>query len=334
MARGITKSKTNAVSKAVVTIHCVCCKQDWKETEYYSTSSLIYKDKIPICKSCIEGLYKQYYKKYRDEGRKKPEQDAIRRICMMADIYYSDAVFNAAIKKTDNVQKNTTIIAAYLQLVRMNQYSKRTYDKTIEEENKFEIPVEIDDDDDADIDSKTIRFFGKGFSTEDYVFLQEQYKDWTARHECNTKSQEEVFKQICFTQLKLLKAEQRGEETKDLNATFLKQLEAAKLQPKQNKSETTSEVQSFGTLIEKWEDTRPIPDVDPTLKDVDKIGMYLDVFFRGHLAKMMGLKNGISRLYEQFMEKYSVKKPEHSEESESEAVFDAIFGNPALMDDN
>lgn len=59
-----------------------------------------------------------------------------------------------------------------------------------------------------------------------------------------------MFKQICFTQLNLLKAQRLGEDTKDINATYLKQLEAAKLQPKQNKGEAVSENQTFGTLIE------------------------------------------------------------------------------------
>ena len=41
--------------------------------------------------------------------------------------------------------------------------------------------------------------YGKKINdADDYLFLYEQYSDWTARHECETKSQEEIFKQICF----------------------------------------------------------------------------------------------------------------------------------------
>ena len=112
-----------------------------------------------------------------------------------------------------------------------------------------------------------------------------------------------------------------------MNATFLKQLEAAKLQPKQNKGETTANNQTFGTLIDKWENTRPIPEIDEDLQDVDKIGLYLDVFFKGHLAKMMGLKNGLSNLYTKFMKKYTVEKPEYDNDEDSEVIFDAIFGS-------
>ena len=183
-----------------------------------------------------------------------------------------------------------------------------------------------DASDDFTPDEKTKDFFGNGFKNEDYKFLKKEYEDWIARHECKTKAQEEVFKRLCFKQLEILKATQRGEDTKDLDATFQKLLETAKLQPKQNSGDTTADNQTFGTLIDKWENTRPLPEIDEELKDVDKIGIYLDIFFRGHLSKMMGLKNGLSNLYSKFMKKYTVDKPEYDNDENSEALFDAIFG--------
>ena len=62
---------------------------------------------------------------------------------------------------------------------------------------------------------------------------------------------------------------------------------------------------------------------DEELKDVDKIGWYIDVFFKGHLSKMMGLKNSYSKMYEDEMAKYKVDKPEY--ENDDEALFDAVF---------
>jgi hypothetical protein len=39
----------------------------------------------------------------------------------------------------------------------------------------------------------------------------------------------------------------------------------------------------------------------------------------------MGLKNGLSNLYNKYMKKYTVKKPEYSDEENGEVLFDAIF---------
>jgi hypothetical protein len=127
--------------------------------------------------------------------------------------------------------------------------------------------------------------------------------------------------------LQNLKALRRGEDTKDITASFQKMLDSGKLQPKQNSGDTTADNQTFGTLIDKWENTRPLPEIDEELKDVDKIGWYIDVFFKGHLSKMMGLKNAFSPIYERFIKKYTVTKPQYDEDTDSEALFDQIFGS-------
>lgn len=320
MGRPIKKNDTT-------TLECRGCKKKFDETEFYNSNSVFFQKtkKIPYCKNCINEIYNFYIKKYKENDF--PEKKAIQRICMGFDIYYNDNIFNTAMRNS-SVQPNQSLIASYFQLVHLVQYRGKDYDTTIKEyeENVLKKNQIVKTKNDLKISSKTKRFFGEGFLDEDYEFLQEQYDDWTTRHECKTKVQEEVFKQICFTQLELLNANKAKQDTKDLTATFQKLLETAKLQPKQNSSDTMSDTQTFGTLIDKWENTRPLPEIDEQLRDVDKIGLYIDIFFKGHLAKMMGIKNAMSNLYTKFMKKYTVKKPEYDEDDNSEALFDAIFG--------
>ena len=98
------------------------------------------------------------------------------------------------------------------------------------------------------------------------------------------------------------------------------------LKPNQNNSNALTEAKTFGQLIQKWENEKPIPEPDEEFRDVNKIGMYLDVFFKGHLARMMGLKNAFSHTYEKFIKKYTVDKPQYDEDTDSETLFDQIFG--------
>ena len=86
---------------------------------------------------------------------------------------------------------------------------------------------------------------------------------------------------------------------------------------------------SFDQLIEKWEEEKPIPEPEGEFKDIDHIGMLIDVFFRGHMAKMMGIKNAFSTIYEKFMSKYTVTKPQYEEGADSETLFNKIFGEEA-----
>lgn len=313
-------------------IQCFNCKNEYVDTNYYNSYSKFYINigKLPYCKQCIEKFYQEYYDKYINEGCVTPERNAIKRLCMVFDIYYSDNAYNSAMNSVKKREMNISPMAAYMKMIQLSQYKGKTYDTTIAEEEKSEFVNSFGNiTGERKTDEKTIKFFGAGFTDEDYEFLQEQYSDWTARHECQTKAQEEVFKRICFKQLEILKATRLGEDTKNLDDTFQKLLDTAKLQPKQNSGDTMSDAQTFGTLIDKWENTRPLPDIDEELKDVDKIGRYLDIFFRGHLARMMGLKNGLSNLYTNFMKKYTVEKPEYNDEENSEVLFDAIFGKPS-----
>lgn len=318
---------------------CFNCGKEYVESNYYKSNSEFYVNmgKIPYCKQCVGKLYQYFLEKYSNEGCLNPEKKAVRRLCMTFDMYFSEKLYNDAINDAKRRKIDITAMGAYIKMVQLKQGKDKTYDNTIHEEEQAGIAnafAEMATEKETEVDNKTVRFFGAGFAPEDYEFLQEQYSDWTARHECNTKAQEEIFKRICFKQLEILKATRRSEDTKHLDATFRDLLDTAKLQPKQNASETTAENQTFGTLIGKWENERPLPEIDEELKDVDKIGLYLDVFFKGHLAKMMGMKNGHSRLYSKYMKQYTVEKPEYENDEDGEALFDAIFGGSMDKDDD
>lgn len=283
---------------------------------------------MPYCKQCIEKFYQYFYEKYTNEGCLTPEKKAVKRLCMIFDIYYKEDAYNAAVNNAKKREMNISPMGAYMKMIQLSQYKGKSYDTTIFDEEKEDFVANVPAGvlSGRNVDEKTIQFFGAGFTDEDYKFLKEQYDDWVARHECKTKAQEEIFKRICFKQLEILKATRRGDDTKHLDATFRDLLDTAKLQPKQNAGDTTADNQTFGTLIDKWENTRPLPEIDEELKDVDKIALYINIFFKGHLAKMMGLKNGLSNLYNKFMKKYTVEKPEYNNDENSDALFDAVFG--------
>jgi hypothetical protein len=318
---------------------CLYCGNEYVDTNFYNTNSEFYRNigKLPYCKQCIEKFYQHYFDKYTNEGCLYPERKAVKRLCMAFDIYFREDLFNSSLNKVKESDINISPMGQYMKVIQLFQYNrnKETYENTItkEEEKELIASMPVEESDDFRADEETIEFFGSGFTDNDYKFLKREYQDWTARHECKTKTQEEIFKDICFNRLQNLKALQKGEDTKDITSAFQKMLDSGKLQPKQNSGDTTADNQTFGTLINKWENTRPLPEIDEELKDVDKIALYIDIFFRGHLSKMMGLKNGLSNLYNKFMKKYTVEKPEYSDEENSEVLFDAIFGNQSSDDD-
>lgn len=323
-------------------IYCLCCGEKKDIDVYYTSDSLQYRayGRIPYCKDCIDKMYQGYLDEFNRLQYTNCEKRAVQRLCMVLDLYYSDEMYNTAfsdhqkaVVKFDN--KDLKFITYYMKNVKMYQYRKRNYNttindeyKTLKEENrKMSIFNNVDSKDQERI-NKAVKIFGAGFSDVDYLFLLDQYDDWTSRHECKTKSQEEIFKAICFNRLKAHKANVAGEDTKDLDRTFKDLLDTGKLQPKQNKESIIADKMRMGDLISMWENVikKPVPTPTSHLADIDHIGE-LDGFMRGHTITAIGESpNSYSEVYKKLMKQFTVNRPEYTDDYDSDDAFDKVVG--------
>ena len=309
---------------------CTCGKKYTKQSGNFSYSqSPLYKGNnsfLPICNNCLENLVEQYTELLGSQN------EAIKRVCLHWDIYFSESLLNS----TKKIDANRSRIKCYVKNCNLQQHAGKTYDTYLKEINSERIDTindleELKQDKEIKVSQKTIKFFGLGYTPEQYRFLQDQYDDWTHRHECRTKSQEEVFKNLCIAQLNIQIAQQTGGKVKDAMDSFQNLLGTANLKPCQTNENALADQNTFGTLIKKWENEKPISEPDPEWKDVDGIVRYIHIYFLGHLCKMMGIKNSYSRMYDEEMEKYRVEKPEY--EGDDEALFDAVFNLKSNKDD-
>lgn len=169
--------------------------------------------------------------------------------------------------------------------------------------------------------------FGSSYSNEDLMFLENEYQDWITRYECNTKAQETIFERLAFKKWEINKATKAGQSTKDLDKTYTELLSSINILPRQNSGNGLMDSLSFGQMIEQWEEHDPVFDPDPEFADCDGIGKYLRVWFKGHLARALGLDNGYSREYDEYIKQYTVTKPEYSEDGKSEDIYQTLFGS-------
>jgi hypothetical protein len=263
---------------------CSCCGSEYSELNknFSSTNMPLFKDTgyYPVCKKCMDQFFYEMTDIYSGN-----EEQAIKHICQMMGVYFNSSPL-AASKK---ISQHRSRLSTYISKIQINPWIDRTYIDTLKdefEENTGTIIETLDDvKDSKSAKLKTVKFFGTGFADEDYQFLEDEYKDWTTRHECNTKAQEEICKQICYAQLDILKAKRTNQSTKDLTRTLQDLLDTANLKPKQTKDNTLAEQNTFGTLIRKWENEKPIPEPDPEWRDVDGIVKYITVFFLDIYAK-------------------------------------------------
>lgn len=278
------------------------------------------------CKKCLLKMATDYDKKnnlYIDNKEK-----AIKTLMLM-DLPFIEKVYDDAVADVNNAVNERNRGSAWLQYMVMVQSLPQYRNKHFED-SEYNDNSEYNDEVEIKENKKTIKAakkrFGSGYSNEDYMFLEQEYQDWVARFECDSKTQESIFERLAFKKWEIMKATKNGQPTKDLDKTYQDLLSSGNLLPRQNVGNAATDSLTFGQLIEKWEQEEPIPEPSEEFKDVDGIVKYIDVFFKGHLAKMMGLKNGYSRQYDNYMKQYTVTKPEYNEEEGSEAIFDALFG--------
>lgn len=305
-------------------ILCPKCGEFISRENFYSSSEYAI-GIFPQCKKCILSDVEQREKK----GDKPNEtKDSVKKMLQKMNLPYIDDLYESACKtvadEVNEKNRKAPFLAYLVPLKSLPQYKNKTWS-----DSEFELGV-VTEEEETKISARTIKNgkkrFGVGYSNEDYMFLENEYQDWITRYECNSKAQEEVFENLSMIKLLKKRALKEGRPTKDLDKQQQDWLDTGNLKPKQNTMDTFSDAQTFGTLIQKYEETRPLPEIDPELEDVDKIGLYIEVFFKGHASKMLGLKNNFTHIYENFMKRFTVTKPQYDDEEDSEDVFNRVFG--------
>ena len=300
---------------------------------------------IPICRDCIDSMYNSYLSQCNNAA------DAVRQMCRKLDLYWHEDIFR-------NVEcKSTTrsMMTQYIAKTTSIKYAGKSYDDTLSEEGSLwnfgqtlgqEDVLSLEDDvqnssgdadDTQEVSEDIIAFWGSGYTPAMYEELERRRLYWMSRLPQDIEidiGTEVIIKQICSLEMDINRALAAGRAVdKSINA-LNSLLGSGNFKPTQKKEDTDANMDTtpFGVWIRKWENQRPIPEPDPELKDVDGIIKYIDIWFRGHLAKMLNIKNSYSKLYEDEMAKIRVDHPEYEDEDD-ETLFNDIFGNtPSISD--
>jgi len=244
---------------------------------------------------------------------------------MRIDLPFIEPLYKSIIDKIDRSEVVTRVsrsdigFSNYITMIKsLPQYSQlRWRDSQFEDENE-----RIDLLPTKEIRKGIIKIFGDGYTQSQYSFLQDQYDSWKSRTSIETKSQELYVSQICSLQLQIHEDTKAGRDISKKLDTLNKLMDAAKLQPKQNVGNASTDDLTFGQLIEKWEKEKPIPEPSEEFKDVDRIGHYIRVWFAGHICRVFGFKNSYSKEYNDEISKYTVTKPQAQvEEANSDEIY-------------
>lgn len=288
---------------------------------------------LPYCRSCVDSMYDAYLAECGDTKR------AVRQMCRKLDLYWNEKSFEAVEKTTSN----RSMMTGYIARVNGLKQAGKSYDDTLREENAMwewnatlgsePTPQPVSPQHEAEdavsvieVPEDVIEFWGSDFEPEFVMKLDKRYKQWTDGAELD-KGSISLYKQICILEEMINRDAAEGKPV-DKNMNMLNTLLGSLNQKPVQKKETdsSSDNTTFGEWIRKWENLRPIPEPDPELRDVDGIVRYITVFFFGHLARMLGIKNAYSKLYDEEIAKLRVDRPEFDGDDD-ETMFNEIFSS-------
>lgn len=302
-------------------LFCHACNEFHPEESFYSDKRYA-SGYYPECKKALLLQATDYDKKTNKYSDNREKTMAVFR---KLDLPFIESVYQSALSSVQAEAGEKIRQTAYQQMLVMVKSLPNWRGMTWKDSDyDNEEVVEFEGNRHARKEIKKI--FGSGFSESDYVFLQDQYDDWRARTQVDSKSQETYVMQICLQLLDIDKDRKNGKDVSNKLKALDILMNAANLQPKQNVANAATDSLTFGQLIEKWEQEKPIPEPAPEFKDVDGIGTYIRVWFTGHLAKALNLKNAFSQEYDDYIKTYTVSKPEVQEEGRADDIYNSIFG--------
>jgi len=307
---------------------CPMCG-DWLETNkgFYVDERYV-SGRYPICKRCLMRIVEN---RKTDKDKPNETKESVQKVLRMLDRVYDDNFYNECVKGAyDSVKeknRNSPFATYITAILSLPNWKGKTWEHSYFGDELVNNPNESEITENSKIIKKARKRFGLDYNLRDLYFLETEYEDWTSRYPCENKAQEILFKRICCKELEIEKAQKNGADTKDLDKTLQDLMASMQIKPSQSNSNSLTEAKSFGELIGVWEREKPIPEPEGVFKDIDKIGLLIDVFYKGHLSKMMGLKNAFSSIYEKFIKKYSVEKNVYEEDEDSEVLFNQIFAD-------
>ena len=312
-------------------IYCPHCGK-WKSTNGNSNFYRSNKSKSGFehfaCKSCILDLCTDVDPK---TGVRTDNREKTINTFRQLDWKFNESDYNAQLQTINEgvgeKVRGTAVQNLIVMVASLPQYKNKTY-----KDSEFAIDdIENNSEENTRIVQKTLKAakkrFGNSYSNEDLMFLENEYQDWITRYECNTKAQETIFERLAFKKWEINKATKAGQNTKDLDKTYTDLLASINILPRQNADNGLDSSLTFGQLIEQWESTRPIPEPDPEFADVNHIAKYIKTWFKGSLARSLGIDNGYSKEYDDELQKYTVKKQDYSEDDESDDIYKSVFGD-------
>lgn len=277
---------------------CICCgganATPRPLSEFYSSSSPLHGDGLaPICKSCAARISI-------DSRSGRINMDGFMSVLRQIDRPYIPEVLERARTEFDEVyslervtertrlENQDKLIDYYIK--RLNQsptYRKYLYVDGVMPETA---PPPTDEPAPEAASSEMKRFWGPGFTDEEYAYLQNEFDGWALGREGlrEDKAQQEIAKNLCYSRLQIVRGTANGDNVSSMVNSYNQSLTAGNLKPIEK---SAADEKPLGVVIRDIMEYTPADFFkDRSIhRDVDNIEQYMyDVIGRSMRNTMLG----------------------------------------------
>lgn len=267
---------------------------------------------IPLCKKCIGNIAKEFYKAYSDKKL------AVFLTCLKLDVRFVTALYEEI--ERDNISADRMAlgyIEAFIKSEEEGSFNDSGYSMGVFETLRSYLDTSnaMQDDIEASwvsyiVTQDDLDFWGSQYSQEDYYYLSNTLNRYLESYPklADNASSIDLLREICYTTLDI-KNERSSEKPNlklisELNTKLSSLLSDSNIKPSQKK-DTMSDVDTFGLLIKRIEETDPLPNPLPEWEKEDMM-KEIGEFIVGHISKIVGKDVEGMDGYDEIMEEHTV----------------------------
>jgi hypothetical protein len=298
MPRSKRKITTTKTGMEVSSAHCRRCTLDLAPNKFYTAidTDLDKNGLFSICKDCISEMFNLIY------SAEHSIEKTVLKLCRKLNIKFSQEAIEATkahIKTLEEKGKtDSPFIGIYLSKIHaVNKTTMRMesgLDLTYSEVTSITINNgnTLDNFNELDIESEVISFWGEGYGTKEYEWLEKTLDEWKRSHKCDNKAEETLLREIVFKQFEIEKARKAQLSTASLIKELQDIMKTANVDPAKaslaNSGKAQETFSSFIKMIEENEPASYYSQEDKKLfKDFDNIEYYFEKYVRRPLKNFV-----------------------------------------------
>ena len=242
---------------------CTCCGKELQLKEFYKSASAMYDGKLPICKNCLADRYNTLLTTY--EGS---SIDAFKHLMMNLDEYFDQELYDTCVMKY-----GINFIGEYMRLV---NGTKERRDKTSLNNNLSTNETrDVALDDGTVVSEDLILRWGRNRKKDDYLLLEKRYKQKLEDYPSDKPAEKAIIRSMCLLELDIEDARVKDKKSvPQLEKALADKFKQLGINPSDNSMYDEQSILMFGTMMETFENEKPIMDKQDLYKDVDEMNYY------------------------------------------------------------